>query len=243
MHRLDAERMRHAAAHPADEARYRAGLLRRAGAPAPLLAEVEALQHRAASITPPVEVDGTFDGDEGPVTGAPGWRWVWTPGHTAGHVALFRAADRALLAADAVLPRITPTLGVNRQRSDPVGDYLAALGRLEALEPARVLPGHGEAPKDGIGRIRELGAATRAESATVRSLLDATPRSCWAVVEARYRDRPMPVSTRMLALRETMAHLERLAAVGGAARAEDEDGTVRYTGLPHPEEGRPPSAR
>ena len=28
------------------------------------------------------------------VPGLPGWRWVFTPGHTPGHVALFRDADR-----------------------------------------------------------------------------------------------------------------------------------------------------
>jgi len=31
----------------------------------------------------------------------PGWRWVLTPGHTPGHIALFRSEDRVLLAGDA----------------------------------------------------------------------------------------------------------------------------------------------
>src|SRR6185436_16692501 len=87
---------------------------------------------------------------------APGWRFVWTPGHTAGHVSLFRADDRVLVAGDAVMPRITPTLGVNRQREDPVGDYLEALERLRGLRPALVLPGHGEPLDDGGARMREL---------------------------------------------------------------------------------------
>ena len=228
MHRLDAERMRHAAANPGDEAGYRATLLRRAGAPAALLAEVEALRERAAPLAPPVEVDGTLDGEEGAVPGAPGWRFVWTPGHTAGHVSLFREAGRVLLAGDAVLPRITPTLGVNRQRPDPVGDYLAALGGLEALAPARVLPGHGEEPADGLARIRELRAAAEGETAAVRALLDETGRSCWEVVEARYPGRAMPVSTRMLALRETLAHLDRLVAAGEAAEDDDGGGRARF---------------
>ena len=33
----------------------------------------------------------------------PEWRWLHTPGHTAGHISLFRDADRVLLAGDAVL--------------------------------------------------------------------------------------------------------------------------------------------
>jgi glyoxylase-like metal-dependent hydrolase (beta-lactamase superfamily II) len=228
MHRLDAERMRHAAADPADEARYRAGLLRRAGAPAAVLRQVEAVRERAAALAPPVQVDGTLDGEEGALPGASGWRYVWTPGHTAGHVSLFRDRDRVLLAGDAVLPRITPTLGVNRQRSDPVGDYVAALDRLETLRPARVLPGHGEEPSDGVERIRELRAATLAEGETVRRLLAAAPLCCWDIVDARFAGREMAVSTRMLALRETMAHLDRLVAAGTAVASAAEDGSVRY---------------
>ena len=225
---LDAERMRHAAAHAEDEEDYRAALLRRAGAPPPLLAEVEALRQRAAPLAPAVEVDGTLDGEEGAVPGAAGWRFVWTPGHTAGHVSLFREADRVLLAGDAVLPRITPTLGVNRQRRDPVGDYVAALARLEALAPARVLPGHGEEPADGLARIRELRESAEGETAAVLALLEETGRSCWEVVEARYPGREMPVSTRMLALRETLAHLDRLVAAGKAAEDDDGGGCARF---------------
>ena len=39
----------------------------------------------------------------GDVPGMPGWRWIHTPGHAPGHVSLFRAADRALIAGDAVV--------------------------------------------------------------------------------------------------------------------------------------------
>lgn len=38
---------------------------------------------------------------DGSVPFLPGWRWVHTPGHTPGHVALFRDADRTLVAGDA----------------------------------------------------------------------------------------------------------------------------------------------
>jgi glyoxylase-like metal-dependent hydrolase (beta-lactamase superfamily II) len=31
----------------------------------------------------------------------PGWRWVHTPGHSPGHVSLWRSADRPLIAGDA----------------------------------------------------------------------------------------------------------------------------------------------
>ncbi len=227
MGRLDAERMAHAAAHPDEEAAYRAGLLRRCGAPDEMVRAVEEMRRGAEPLAPGVTVDGTLDGGEGAVPGAPGWRFVWTPGHTAGHVSLFRPADRVLVAGDAVLPRITPTLGVNRQRTDPVGDYAAALDRLLALAPSLVLPGHGRPPEDGAGRIRELRAAADGETDTVAALLDTAGRTCWEVVDARYPGREMGAATRMLALRETLAHLDRLAAAGRATERE-EGGAARF---------------
>ena len=38
---------------------------------------------------------------DGSVPGMPGWIWLWTPGHTPGHVSFFRVEDRALIAGDA----------------------------------------------------------------------------------------------------------------------------------------------
>ncbi len=35
------------------------------------------------------------------VPGAPGWEWLATPGHSPGHISLFRSSDRVLLAGDA----------------------------------------------------------------------------------------------------------------------------------------------
>ncbi|WP_439620480.1 MBL fold metallo-hydrolase [Gemmata sp.] len=39
--------------------------------------------------------------ERGAVPHLPGWRWLHTPGHSPGHVALFRDADRTLVAGDA----------------------------------------------------------------------------------------------------------------------------------------------
>ena len=40
---------------------------------------------------------------DGTVPAMPGWRWIHTPGHTPGHISLWRAADRTLIAGDAVI--------------------------------------------------------------------------------------------------------------------------------------------
>ena len=229
MGRLDAERMAHAAAHPDEEAAYRRTLFRRCGASPEWIETVEGGHATARAMAPPVTVDGTLDGESGDVPGAEGWRFAWTPGHTAGHVSLHRPEDGVLIAGDAVLPRITPTLGVNRQRADPVSDYLAALDRLEALAPRLVLPGHGDPlGETAVPRIRELHAAASGETETVASLVTDEPATVWEIADRRYPGRQMGAGTRMLALRETLAHLERLVAAGRVAREEGSDGADRF---------------
>ncbi|WP_157442853.1 MBL fold metallo-hydrolase [Deinococcus misasensis] len=41
--------------------------------------------------------------EDGSVPGLPEWRWVHSPGHSPGHVSLWRALDRTLIAGDAVV--------------------------------------------------------------------------------------------------------------------------------------------
>ena len=48
---------------------------------------------------------------DGSVPGMPGWRWIFTPGHTAGHVSLWRDEDALLLAGDELFARSLICLG------------------------------------------------------------------------------------------------------------------------------------
>jgi len=235
MSRLDAERARHADREPLEEAVYREDMLRRNGAPPEIVEQVQKGREQAAPLATFVEPDGVLDGDGGALPDVEGWSWVWTPGHTAGHLSLFRTADRVLVAGDAVLPRITPTIGVNRQREDPVGDYLHALDRLDSLGAAIVLPGHGDPVDAAAARIGELRESTLHEGDRLLRLLDAEPATAWQVAVLRHPAPDLPAATRMLALRETRAHLDHLVAAGRAARRTldgGRDGFVRTGALP-----------
>lgn len=104
--------------------------------------------------------------DDGSVPGAPGWRWIHTPGHTPGHVSLFRDSDRTLIAGDAfVTQRQESALGVLAQipevRRPPAyftPDWLAShesVASLAALRPRIAATGHG-VPMSGERLSREL---------------------------------------------------------------------------------------
>ncbi len=228
MHRLDAERAAHADANSEEEADYRERLLRENGAPEELLRAVNEGRRQSAPLTGFVPADELLDGEGGELPVTPGWEFVWTPGHTAGHISLFRPRDRLLIAGDAVLPRITPTIGVNRQRSDPVGDYLQALDRIERLQPSALLPGHGDPSEAPLQRLQELRAATEEESDRVAGSLREEPLSAWAIVLRRYPGREMPPGVQMLALRETLAHLQHLVRKGRVAATELEGSVTGF---------------
>ena len=79
-----------------------------------------------------------------------GWEAVAAPGHADGQLMLHR--DGTLVAADHLLDRISPTVGLWPQsRPDPLGDYLGALEATIALDPSLAVAGHGEPIADPSG--------------------------------------------------------------------------------------------
>src|SRR4026209_2365803 len=70
-----------------------------------------------------------------------GWELIAAPGHA--DVPLCFVRDGVLVAADHLLGRITPTVGLwPASRPDPLGDYLAALDRTIDLAAEGALPRH-----------------------------------------------------------------------------------------------------
>lgn len=101
--------------------------------------------------------------DNGLVPGLPGWRWIFTPGHTPGHVALFRDVDRTLIAGDAfVTTKQESAMAVFTQRRELNGppmyftpDWESAaksVAILADLDPEVAATGHGEPLRGGSMR-------------------------------------------------------------------------------------------
>lgn len=94
----------------------------------------------------------------------PGFVVVPTPGHTPGHVSLWRAADRLLIAGD-VLMGLDPRTARRDLRLPPSFDQpdpaavRASARRLADLEPRTILFGHGPPMTDATARLRALGDA------------------------------------------------------------------------------------
>ena len=93
---------------------------------------------------------------DGSVPPMPGWRWLHTPGHTPGHVSLWREADRTVIAGDAFITTVQESAyAVAVQRPELHGPPMyytqnweqsrASVQRLAALEPELAVTGHGPA--------------------------------------------------------------------------------------------------
>lgn len=94
--------------------------------------------------------------EDGSVPFMPGWRWLATPGHTPGHVSLWRESDRTLIAGDAFITTDQESAyAVAVQRPVLQGPPMyytqnwqqarESVRMLAALEPETAVTGHGMA--------------------------------------------------------------------------------------------------
>lgn len=96
---------------------------------------------------------------DGSLPGMPDWKWLHTPGHTEGHVALFSEKDRVLIVGDAFTTvkqeSLISVITQKQQISGPpkylTTDWQAAENSvkiLKDLNPSVVIPSHGK-PMEG----------------------------------------------------------------------------------------------
>lgn len=105
---------------------------------------------------------------DGSVPELPEWRWLHTPGHTPGHVSLFRESDQTLIAGDAFTTvKQDQMFEVIKQEKEINGppvyftpnwrDAHESVQKLAALRPAFAVTGHGQ-PMTGPELITGLTA-------------------------------------------------------------------------------------
>jgi glyoxylase-like metal-dependent hydrolase (beta-lactamase superfamily II) len=153
-----------------------------------------------------------------------GWEVLHLPGHADGHLCLLR--DGVLIAGDALLAGISPTVGLYPEaRPDPLGDYLESLARIIDLEPRVAYTGHRETIDDPQARARELITHHEERLARTHAALVDGPRNAYEVSLALFPE-PLGPPLRRFALAESRAHLEYLV-LRDHARAIGE-AVVRY---------------
>lgn len=199
-----------------------AAVMLSAGAPEDELAELPDVSGlRAGSVRGELPALPTRLFADGDVVDVPGWtvRAIWTPGHSPGHTCFAVEGPDLLLAGDHVMPRITPHIGLYDDDSDadPLGDYLASLGKLRSERVTEVLPAHVGRFAALVPRLDELAAHHEERLAAIAASLAQGPLSTWDIAAAMPWNRRWadiaPLMKR-IALGEAVAHLRHLERRG-----------------------------
>jgi glyoxylase-like metal-dependent hydrolase (beta-lactamase superfamily II) len=158
-----------------------------------------------------------------------------TPGHTQGHVVFTDEASGLLFAGDHVLPHITPSIGFEPVRArQPLRDYLGSLRLVRGLPDLRLLPAHGPVTGGTHARIDQLLShhAERLDQCAA-AVVGGAATGLAAAHALRWTRRGRRLDeldpfNQMLAIIETRAHLELLAAQGRLTSSEGDDGVTVY---------------
>ncbi len=203
---------------------------RRAGLP-------EALVRRRAErgnayrlgVTPvPATIELLADGDRLEIGGTV-WQVIVGRGHAPEMATLFSAERRILIAADQLLPRITPVVGIwpTTPERDPLGAFVESLDRFDDLPwDTLVLPSH-ERPYRGL-HPRLAGLRAHHEARLARTAELCARLTTVAEVMAGLFDRELDLHQTGFAVAETLAHLRALERRGAIRRWTEPDGVDRY---------------
>lgn len=206
----------------------------RLGFPADVLETVRGAISQSRSIVPEPDsylVEGdTIRTQLGP------WRILHTPGHSPGHVCLYRPSDGTLISGDHILPGETPNVAFYPiPKYDALRSYLTSLAKVRRLLPCAALPGHGNVMRDVSKRIETISSHHEERLQEVLQSLRGRERSAAEVTSAVRWSRGSYESlghvNRWLAVMETIAHLEFLVGCGVARRVKGRGRRYRLESL------------
>jgi glyoxylase-like metal-dependent hydrolase (beta-lactamase superfamily II) len=144
------------------------------------------------------------------------WDVIETPGHAPSHVVLHQPEHRLLLSGDHVLGR--PSLYFDYGWTpDPVGEYIASLDAVEALDVRLVLGGHGRPINDLRGHAEAARRAAEDNLDAVRERVARDAVTAYDVSRDVYGELFMPATAGWL-MTMTLCYLRHLGVAGEASR-------------------------
>jgi glyoxylase-like metal-dependent hydrolase (beta-lactamase superfamily II) len=158
---------------------------------------------------------------------------IATPGHTRGHVVFADEEAGLLFAGDHVLPHITPSISLEAAPQElPLHDFIESLLLVRRMPDLALLPAHGPVSPSVHARVDELLDHHDARLSAMLAVLADGPRTAYQVAGVvRWTSRgkqltELDLMNQMLAVGETLSHLDLLVARGLAAA--DTDGEVQH---------------
>ena len=152
------------------------------------------------------------------------FKCIETPGHSPGHMCLYEANKKILVAGDHILFDITPNITFWLEMKSSLKQYLASLEKVYALDVNLTLPGHRSTLNNHRKRVRELQEHHQSRLNEVRSALEEGSKNAFQVAPYVTWDidcdswEAFPSQQKWFAFGETVAHLKYLEEKGEIRR-------------------------
>lgn len=158
---------------------------------------------------------------------------IHTPGHSPGHLCLYDADRKVMVAGDHVLDQISPNISPWGYDDDPLTDFLNSLDKVRRFEVDLALPGHRRLITDWTGRIdelkrhhdRRLDEIVTAVNGTAMTPYEIASHMTWDMKYDTWDD--VNVMQKWFAAGEATAHLRHLESRGVVTSAV-ENGVLQY---------------
>lgn len=209
------------------------------GGPANELPELRAAFREIIKLVVPIFPDITLYGNETISIGLFNFKVIWTPGHTAGHISLYEPTKKVLIAGDHILSTITPNISLHPHSSDnPLGDYINSLNKVKQLDVNLILPGHGN-PFTGLQlRSEEIIQHHKRRNSEILETIKVKPKTAYQIsTEITWVPDTNGVGwqqldswNRVMAIMETMAHLESIRVDGKTSKFQ-RNGVTYYQSI------------
>lgn len=144
------------------------------------------------------------------IMGGRSWEPVMTGGHASGHLSFYSRQDRIMLCGDAVLPQISPNIGL-LPGSDlqPLQTFMSSLDKLGAYEVTMAFPGHRNPFSHFSDRLRMLISHHEERLNKIEELLKQKSMTGFEVCSALFGTR-LGIHQMRFAMSEAIAHLYEL---------------------------------
>ncbi|MFW9825668.1 MAG: MBL fold metallo-hydrolase [Candidatus Thorarchaeota archaeon] len=181
--------------------------------------------HRMMSYTKPDRI--VKDNDEIPFDSTT-IRFVWTPGHSLGHICVFEDSNRHLFGGDHILSRITPNIGTSMMRSTSeeqfdftniLDYYLKSLDKIDELNAKIIFPAHQEVIYEPHKRILEMKKHHDARLFEISKAIENKPLTPYEISLIHF-GKDLDGMNTLLALSEILSHLIYLEIQGKVKRIE-----------------------
>jgi glyoxylase-like metal-dependent hydrolase (beta-lactamase superfamily II) len=207
-------------------------VLLRNGAPEALVNEAVHYYESGQKMADPLE-EAFFLNDGDPVHfESITWKTLHCPGHSAGLICFYWPEKKVLFAGDHLLKEITPNaiLHIPENKSSlhysSLKEYLTSLEKIEGLNIALLLPGHGDEITDAKGLIQKISTHHQERMGHVLSILSEKEKTLFEIAMDLFPAiSPFEI---FLGISEAVGHLEILREKGKVS-VNEKDGKDYYS--------------